>query len=199
MRRVSLLFLLLFNIVYGVTKEIEVEIGWNQLTVPLDNINLHKLADESTIIWQYAFEHNGTNKIWKAYTKDQTPLDQIALNSEIELIAHLDKGDGIYLLASSQTITFEGDEPNYAQMPFIGLYNEWQTLSARSFNKPDGGYISTILGKRPAIAMRVINDKLVGYSTDEEIKNKLEDAGIFEDFYINHQESFWAKKYKSCG
>lgn len=189
-----LLFLFYMNL-QAETKIVNVKSGWNQLNVPLNNININTLAEHAKIIWHYGYDINGSKQVWKAYSKDSEMLKRIALNSKSSVLTSLNAGDGIYLLAEGGSVTFEGD-PVENETVFRGIYSQWQSISPKAFYAEHGAYISALLGTRPTVAMRVINDKLVGYSNDTTTADKLKKIGIYEDFFVNEDESFWAKDLK---
>lgn len=194
---IALLSLFLTLNVQASDKQIELKKGWNQITVPYDNIKIILLIanNDIEVIWAY---QNGK------YNLATNILDYklMAKNStDIGMINSLSYGESIYILAKEDTtMTFVGTENNNPPVRSNHISSEWKQMSRQDFASTEYNVISRIVEGAPVIVSKIVmsdgRPSLKVYSNDATEASKI-NPEFFEDFEVGESESFWIKDISS--
>ena len=190
---ISLLLAVVVSSLSAASRDVEVQQGWSQLTVPYDNVKVDLLVadDNIDVIWAY---QNGRYKI---ASRNSDYIDMANDSSEIGIIRGLSYGESIYVFAKEDsTITFVGQE-NYNPPVRSGhLTSMWQQMSRADFKSTQWNVISKIADGQLFIASKIVmkdgRPSIKVYSNDPAEAAKISPE-FFEDFEVSENESFWIK------
>lgn len=181
------------SLIYAIDKEIALKEGWNQISVPYDNIKMDLLIGnpELEVIWAY---QNGqynllTNNLRYRLLEKKT--------TDIGSLESLSIGESIYVLAKSDTyITFVGVENLNPPIRSSHINSQWRQMSRKDFPSTEWNVISKIVDGAPIIASKIVMEdskpSLKVYTNDPNEVSKI-NPEYFQDFEVLENESFWIR------
>ena len=189
----TLFLMLTISTMDAASRDIDVQKGWSQLTVPYDNVKVDLLVAEDNIdvIWA---RQNGRYKI---ASRNSEYIDMANDSYEIGIIRGLSYGESIYVFAKEDTtITFVGQENHNPPVRSDHLTSMWQQMSRDDFKSTKWNVISKIAEGQLIIASKIVmkdgRPSIKVYSNDPTEVAKI-NPEFFEDFEVSADESFWIK------